>query len=590
MYKRGDFFLLGVLLILLFSVGIVSARITGSVLDVEQEYPDAVLGEDAGIGPDNFLYFLDTFFDRFGDDLEVKEEKVAEIREMIQQGKFEDAREALRKYRKLADELEREIDPERRDEARRSAAAIKRALNVLASEMPDDLKEEFVYRVIEKEDAIITAAEIANRIKELCEVLSELDPLEYSRICKTGDDSPDWQKKLDKEWTEEQRDEAKKFGDIMSECFRTSGQQCNCESIPFTAFAEMCLIAAPLATACDVGGDEEACEKLDDLEMPELPPHLQEVFDKLEGDIKDDQYEMHMPHECVEAGVTSPEECRRIMITIHAPEECKEALLAADVESEEEGREICERVMMEIHAPECVEAGITDPDECQDYMFSIDRRPRECQEHQIHDIRDCERFLEQGGARTGPGSKIDFNCREIEDSMQRLECYDKAASQAEGFGGFDDSAYDGPCMTGGDWEVKKQECRNLYGEHAGDEPIMGDSGEGYECPVDIRCIDFGQYKEEDFGEKRGDPWEGCEALTCAPGYYCEYGECFPFEEEFNECSDGCEDECPDADRTDCVGGNRCECFYEEPEPEPTPEPEPGSETTPSETTESSNNS
>jgi hypothetical protein len=502
--------------------------LTGNVIsEVETEYPGAELEVNAGTTPDNFLYGVDKFFDNFADEVKVRQEKVAEIKAMIEKEDFESALEALERYRKHASELEREVSPEQRNETRRSAVAIWNVLKGLEAQIPDEYKREFFDDVIEREERIVTSAEIASKIKALCDELSDLDPLEYSRICKTSGDDPNWHKKLDKEWTKEQKEEAKKFADIMSECFRTSGQQCNCEEIPFTAFAETCLIAAPLATACDIENDEAACEELDDLEMPELPPHLQEVFDKLEGDIKNEQYDMHMPRECEEAGVTNPKECRRIMITIHAPEECKEALLAADVKDEKEGREICERVMMELHAPECVEAGITNPDECQDYMFSIDRRPIECQEHQIHDIRDCERFLEQGGARTGPGYKIDFNCANIEDPIQRLDCYDKAASQAEGFGGgFDDSDYSGPCMTANDWEVKKQECRNLYGEHAGDEPIMGSSGEGYECPVNIRCIDFGQYESEDFGEKRGDPWEGCEALDCAPGYYCEYGECF----------------------------------------------------------------
>ena len=182
------------------------------------------------------------------------------------------------------------------------------------------------------------------------------------------DDGPKWHKDMFKDLTDDQKKEAEKFGEIMGECFETSGQNCRCEEIPFPSFANACSRAAPLATACDIDGDEKACEKLDNLNMPALPPHLEEVMRRLEGGMNEKRYEMHMPRECQEAGVTSPDGCGKIMITQHAPEECKEALLSANVKSESAGREICDKIMYELRAPECAEQGITDPEECKKFM------------------------------------------------------------------------------------------------------------------------------------------------------------------------------------------------------------------------------
>ena len=378
---------------------------TSVVSELESEYQDAELEVEAGTTPDSVLYFLDEFFDSFGDDLKVREERIAEVREMINQGKIEAALKALESYKILADKLEKEVDPEKRDEARRSAAAIRNAVNELESEIPEEFREEFVSDTLEREEGIITAAEISSKIKELCEQLSALDPVEYSRVCTTEDDAPDWHKKLDRKLTDEQRAEAKKFGEIMSQCFETAGQECRCEEIPFPEFAEMCSIAAPLATACEIEGNEEACEKMDNLEMPELPEHLQDIMDSLENDVSGSQFEAHMPRECREAGATSPKECMRVMIQTNAPEECRDALLESNVQNEREAREICEKIMFEQNAPEeCIEKGLTNPRECGRLMFQLNA-PQEC--------------LDAG--LTGDTRGDEKKCREIMDAQGRGE-------------------------------------------------------------------------------------------------------------------------------------------------------------------------
>ncbi len=518
------------------------------ILDYEEEifkgFEDENFNKKPGMTPDSAFYFIDKFFDKFGNDLAVREERIAEIKAMVEAGNHEAAKEALMEYSELVEEIKHEVSPGEKDEAVRSAAVIRKTMRALEKEIPNEEKEEFL-GVVDEETSIAAAAEIATKINSLCGELSELDPSLFYDSCKVGDEGPKWQKKMYKELTKEQEQEAKQFAKIMGQCFKTSGQDCRCGEIAYESFADTCSMAAPLATACDVNGDEEACEKLDNLNMPDLPPHLQEVMDELEGGMKE-KYDIHMPEECQEAGATTPDECGKIMITEHAPEECKEALLAANTKSEREGREICDAIMMKKHAPECVEQGISDPEECKDFMWNIDRRPKECKENRIHDYRDCKEFLDGGGSSVkGPGPSMNFNCKEISDPMERLACYDGATSQVGGYHDVRSDDYEGPCMTDNDWKTKKQECRDLYGQHAGDEPIMGNSGSGYECAIDITCLDFGDEKEGD-----GEGWE-------------DWGDGEGSYEE-SECKDGCQDECPGASGTDCVdGGTRCECYYED---------------------------
>jgi hypothetical protein len=546
--------------------------------DSFEELKEEYAGEEisnAGITPDSPFYFLDEFFGRFGNDINNREEKVAEIKAMIEKGDYESARKALKKYYDYAEELENDADPEKREEARRSSAVIRNTLDEIKENIPEEERAEFYEEIVEKEKSILTAVEISSKIKELCIELAELDPLEYSRMCKTDDSAPEWKKKLDKDLTDDQKTIAKEFVSIMKDCFKTSGQDCRCEEIPFVDFSLACSEAAPLATACDINGDERACEKLDDLDMPELPDYLQEIWEKLERRMMESQFEMHMPRECVEAGVTTPRECGKIMIETGAPEECKQPLLDSGCDSERECMEICDKIMMKIHAPDCVEKGITDMNECARFMDS---------------------FRGPDGPREIEGRRIDFDCKGIADANERLDCYDKASSQAKGFGGFHDGDA-GNCMTESDWQAKKQECRNLYGESAGDEPIMGDSGNGYECPIDAKCIDFSQgnldFEEIKIREKecanrceieggawdfsygeckcyfdnrkgQSNPYEGCGAVDCVQGFHCEYGGCVPDKrDDFPEggCGD-CASKCPGASGTDCIN-NRCECYYEE---------------------------
>jgi len=412
--------------------------------ELEKEYSNEEI-IDPGLTPDSAFYFIDEFFDRFGDKIKNREEKIAEIKAMIEKGDIEAARKSLEKYEKYAEELEKEADPEKKEEAKRSAAAIHRALKDIKDKIPEDKKKEFYDSIVDKENNIITAVEISSKIKELCVQLSELDPIEYARVCKTDKDAPKWQKKLDKRLTKEQQKEAEKFGEILTECFRTSGRQCRCEDISFYDFSVFCEKISSLSVKCDEG-DEDACREMDEAseDMPELPPHLQDVFDDIERKFLEVKYEEYIPEPCVEAGVKSPKECMLIMIEYHAPPECREPIKRAieegKIKGERDAREICDKIMFEKNAPpECIEEGIKDPKECGKFMFKL-YAPQECIEAGLtgelrSDERKCKELMEEKERRGefGPRGRgpedlgpPGARCMKIKDPNDRLICFEES--------------------------------------------------------------------------------------------------------------------------------------------------------------------
>jgi len=369
-----------------------------------------------GLAPDSAFYFVDEFFDGFSGDLENREEKVAEIEEMIYEDKFKEAKEALDQYYVYAENLENEVDPDDLWEAKKSSMTIEKTLYELENEIPEEYKDDFVKEIVIKEGNIRTAAEISSKIKELCIELAELDPVQYSRTCKSDGDAPKWKKDLDKDLTEDQRKEAKDFGKIMSECFETSGRECRCEDISFYDFSLACSKVAPLAVECD-DGDESACGMMDEIDMPELPDFLEDIFEDIEDKYGEDKYGMHMPPECVEAGVTSPRECGRIMVKENAPIECRAALLEADVQDEREGRKICDKIMFKKHAPrECIEEGITDFEDCEDFMGDF-----------------------RGPGGFGPPGQ---DCMVMENPDDRLKCFEGAMGNMDDHYGIGDKFED----------------------------------------------------------------------------------------------------------------------------------------------------
>ena len=194
--------------------------------DIYEDIGDVKLKGSAGLTPDSNFYFLEGLVESVmvGDNpetaLKYKEEKVLELKEMVESGNQEGAEKALEGVEKYNEIIKKEVSPEIEREVRESSKAVKEVLNSfeLEEEEWEDVKE-IVDENIKGEDKIALAAKISKQIDSLCRTLSQLDPLEYSKICKTGDDAPQWKGDMDRELTAEQEKEAKEFFGIMSQCF-----------------------------------------------------------------------------------------------------------------------------------------------------------------------------------------------------------------------------------------------------------------------------------------------------------------------------------------------------------------------------------
>ncbi len=524
----------------------------------------------AGITPDSNFYFVEKYFlERFRGDLDNREKKVAEIREMVKDGKYDSARIALERYKDYAQNVEKEITPEDKDKAERSSSAIRKAITEVGDKIPKEEKKEFVDDIVDKEKKIENAAQIASKIKELCEQLSKLDPNEYERVCRVeGENAPRWQRQLDKKLTDEQKSAAKKFSEIMSECFKTQGKECHCSELnEFNKpFADKCSIVAPLAAKCD-GGDESSCEAMNEATKgieDLLPDYLQEVFANLQGNVQRDQFEFHMPKECRDAGAKTPKECMKVMFETHAPEECLQALKDGKIsfDNEREARKACEKIMFETHAPEeCVKAGATDSKECGKLIFK-EKAPPECIDAGLtgenrEDSKKCEEIMrsknsENAGGQGGFGRGVSMDCKRIENSEERLKCYDKAL---EGVGN-DNGEFGNGQFGNSDKRFENREGNN----HAAFPKPCVDAGAT--TPEDCRKVmnEFGQKQRQGFEQGQEQFKEG----TLPPAGQCSSGQSW-------KCVEG---------RCGCVGSEQPPVPAAQPLPEQRP---PVTETKPIET-------
>jgi hypothetical protein len=574
--------------------------------DIYQDVEDVELKGEAGMTPDSALYFVETLLENIlvGDNpetaLQYKEEKILELKAMIESGNREGAEKALERAEKYNDILKKEVSPEIEKEVRESSKAVKVILEQIDSELEDDWGDvkDSINENLKEEDKIALAAKISNKIAGLCRALSNLDPLEYSKVCKTDDDAPRWKRDLDRELTEEQEQEAKEFFEIMSQCF-DNPNECRCDDISVKPFAEQCNIIAPLAAQCDAG-DEEACKEIEKSGDPIdlLPDYLQDVMAELEDRYGDSKHDMHVPIECVEAGAESKEACSKVMFKIHAPEPCVKALEAGkiDINNERDSREACEQIMFKQDAPqECIDAGLKSFRTCEKYMFKLDApqecldagltgagrddwkkcdairfkldAPQECLDAGIDgthrdDWKKCEtiRFkldspqecLDAG--LTGEGKDDWKKCNKITFLLDAPEECHQFADERDPWKKCKPVQFklEAPqeCLDAGltgegrrDWDECKKIQKEMEGESKQDcSPdelhICDDEGKNCECTSDSNT--------------------GCDAIDCQQGYSCQYGQCFPDE---GGCGD-CESKCPGASSTDCVD-DQCECYYDD---------------------------
>lgn len=357
--------------------------------DIYQDVNDVQLSGKAGLTPDSSFYFLESMVENIlvGDDpkaaLAYKEEKILELQEMVDSDNSQGAQVALERVKKYNEIIKKEVSPDIEKEVRESSKAVKVILDSFEGEIEGREWEDVQSQIddnLKLEDKIALAAKVSSQIKDLCEALSGLDPLQYSQVCKTDDDAPEWKRELDRDLTLEQEKEAKEFFEIMSVCFENPAE-CRCDDISIIPFAKQCSIISPLAAECEAG-NENACEEMENVGdiIDLLPDYLQDVMEDVEDRYGDAKHDLHLPSECAERGATSKEACMKVMFELNAPPECLEALEDGriDPKNERDAKNACEEIMFDLEAPqECKDAGLRDHRECERMMFKLDS-PQEC--------------------------------------------------------------------------------------------------------------------------------------------------------------------------------------------------------------------
>ncbi len=416
--------------------------------EVSQEYPESTLGVDAGTLPGEILYPIDSFFDGLGNDADVMAERFAEMKILLAEGKNEEAKIALKNFKEYAHNLQQEASPEDRDKVRKYMASINHELSALRGKGNDDLISE----VEDSAKDTLNALELSKVIKDACHKLIELASsdveaqIQFDQLCKPSDDSSDWHKDYYKELTTEQQAEVKRFVKAIKSCFKNP-ETCDCSSATDNQdFINNCELISKAEVQCR-NGDESSCdlsEELGDEIFQSLAdkPYLREALEDIErefSDMDDDRFDNHLPDECRDAGATDRQSCMKVMFSLNAPEECVSALENGEIDltNERNAREQCEKIMFRENAPqECIDAGMTEFKECGKFMFK-ESAPQECLEAGLtgespRDGRKCEEIMRKiGGENRGRGPGINFDCRKIEDSEKRLDCFDKMASQAQ---------------------------------------------------------------------------------------------------------------------------------------------------------------
>lgn len=398
----------------------------------EKEFQDATLSTSAGITPDSPLYFIDNLLDNFATDASNREEKIAEIQDMIKAGKVDDAKKALSRYQQFAKRTEQDISPDQQEQTRKSAVAISHVIKKIKDDIPAEHQQEFVTDILSQEEKISTAAKVADKIKNLCETLSKLDPQQYAKTCKLDDneDAPQWQRRLDDKLTSEQQVEARAFFKTMSGCMRDPAN-CQCDEISIKPLAEKCKVIAPLAGKCKQG-DQASCDAMDkDTENIEdlLPPHLQDIMKDIETDFSGAEFENHMPPECQQANIdpkssNAREQCEEVMFKQNAPEECIQAGLKDHKE--------CSKYMFNLKAPpECKDAGLTG--ESQKDHRQCEKIMQELQQKQQPEFQNNNPTQNNNFNPSGPGMGFSFgkNCKDLTDQNEKLQCLEQFYTHAQ---------------------------------------------------------------------------------------------------------------------------------------------------------------
>lgn len=186
-----------------------------------------------------------------------------------------------------------------------------------------------------------------------------------------------------------------------------------------------------------------------------------------------------------------------------AEQKCMKSCVSRDCE---EGDFTC----MESHGNECMaECGVVMPDQTEDEKCVEICVQKDCDKYDF----DCQRKNQekcdkQCGMITEPEAQSEEE-RCIRDCVAKID--PNIICSSGGFEGEGETGnevcqkcaqecvylYAGPCLSDEEITEKESACETC--EHCYGEPVMGDSGEGYQCIIDISCEDA----SSEFGDEPG---------------------------------------------------------------------------------------
>ncbi len=371
-----------------------------------------IVEERAGTTPDSPLYVVDKIVEntqlalKSGEDkaayaLQIKGEKIAEAALMAKENKSQEAGTALEKAGELSGVIEAEISPALEDLAKEETAFSNKLLTAMKKDLPT---WEEINTLVEQqktnEGKIQVAMEMSKKIGSYCEQLAMQD---YDLMIKDDycnpDNAPEWlREKIKKEMADKEEEAKKEMVEQITTCINDP-RQCDCSKIPVAKHRNNCEKNTALAIKCEYEQDMAACDELSKQPIvPEgIPAFLRPFFEQTVSELiskkEKEMFAKFAPKECVEAGVSTREDCERIMREKYGepPAECQK-------DGQFIGEKECNQIMIQKFdiPPECVkgDGALMREEECMQIMVQSGKIPSEClREGKPLPREECEKIM-----------------------------------------------------------------------------------------------------------------------------------------------------------------------------------------------------
>ncbi len=353
--------------------------------------------------------------------MDARENEIDAAINNIQEGNTEKAIKNLERAKEKLEIVQEQASPEIAGEVKANAEGMIK--KVTESREINPGFSDYLDEYINEEEKTKLSAEHSEKLFEYCEELAKQDyELMLDDEKCNPDNAPVWLgNEIDNKIGAYEEESAKKMLEIFTTCM-SDPRECDCSEIPIASEKTKCEKGKALAIRCEFQNDESACRELDklDIEIPSnLPKFLRPLFQQeINNVISKKEKEMmgeNAPPECVQAGITSREECEAVMMEKYAPRECIEAGATT--------KEECDKIMFSIHGPpptECTENGEYIGDEaCNQKMVRSGMIPEECiKDGKSIPEEECKKIMEEKGLMEQPEMQPPPEC----EGLSKEEC------------------------------------------------------------------------------------------------------------------------------------------------------------------------